>query len=66
MIARLVASASVSQGRVSPWLIGAVSPRASACCTSTSMTMPFSACIMIIAPLLAAVCMARRTWPSSL
>ena len=32
MIARWVASASVSHGRVSPWLIGSVSPRASACC----------------------------------
>ena len=30
------------------------------------MAMPFSAWIMIIAPLLAAVCMARRIWPSSL
>jgi hypothetical protein len=29
------------------------------------MAMPFSACIMIIADV-AAVCMARRIWPSSL
>ena len=48
------------------WYFGSVSPRASACCTSTSMAMPFSACIMIIAPHSAAVCMARRIWPSSL
>jgi hypothetical protein len=66
MIARWVASASVSQGRVAPWYFGSVSPRASACCTSTSMAMPFSACIMISEPFPAAVCMARTIWPSSL
>ena len=31
---------------------------------STSMAMPFSACIMIMAPLFGAVCMACRIWPS--
>ena len=34
--------------------------------TRTSMAMPFSACIMIIAPDSEAFCMARRIWPSSL
>ncbi len=29
------------------------------------MTLPFSACIMIIDPLLAAFCIARTIWPSS-
>ena len=65
MIARWVASSSVSHGRVSPWLIGSVSPRASAWATRTSMAMPFSACIMIIAPFSRAFCIARRIWPSS-
>ena len=65
MIARCVASSSVSHGRVSPWYFGAVSPRASACATRTSIAVPFSACIMIIEPLPAAVCIARRIWPSS-
>ena len=49
-----------------PWYFGSVSPRASACAASTSMAMPFSACIMITAPLSDAFCMARRIWPSSL
>ena len=48
MIARWVASSSVSHGRVVPWYFGSVSPRASAWATSTSMAMPFSACIMIM------------------
>ena len=64
-MARLVASPSSTDGRVRPWYFGSVSPRASACCTSTSMAMPFSACIMIMAPLSDARCMARRIWPSS-
>ena len=34
--------------------------------TSTSIAVPFSACIMIIAPLSRAFCIARRIWPSSL
>ena len=66
MIARWVASSSVSHGRVMPWYCGSVSPRASAWAMSTSMAMPFSACIMIVAPLVVgAVCMACRIWPSS-
>ena len=64
MIARWVASSSVSHGRVVPWYFGSVSPRASDWAMSTSMAMPFSACIMIVAPLLWAVCMACRIWPS--
>ena len=64
-IARCVASPSSSAGRVSEWYFGSVSPRAIAWATSTSMAMPFSACIMIIAPDSFAVCIARRIWPSS-
>jgi hypothetical protein len=48
-----------------PWWTGSVSPRESACAASTSIAMPFSACIMIMAPLFDAFCIARRTWPSS-
>ncbi|MEJ7719388.1 MAG: hypothetical protein WKF58_02605 [Ilumatobacteraceae bacterium] len=59
-IARCVASASSSAGRVNEWNFGSVSPRASAWATSTSMAMPFSACIMIIAPDSPAFCIARR------
>ena len=51
-------------GRVMPWKYGAVSPRASACCTRTSIAEPFSACIMISPPLPAAVCMACTICPS--
>ena len=65
-MARWVASPSSAEGRVYEWYFGSVSPRASAWATSTSMAMPFSACIMIVAPQSAAVCMARRIWPSSL
>ena len=64
-MARCVASPSSSAGRVKAWYFGSVSPRASAWATSTSMAMPFSACIMIIAPDSPAVCIARRIWPSS-
>ena len=49
-----------------PWCTGSVSPRSTACAASTSMAMPFSACIMIVAPLFDALCMARRIWASSL
>ena len=64
-IARCVASPSSSAGRVKEWYFGSVSPRARAWATSTSMAMPFSACIMIIAPDSPAFCIARRIWPSS-
>src|SRR6184192_3885113 len=42
-IARLVASPSVSGGRVSAWYFGSVFPSASACLTSTSIASPSSA-----------------------
>ena len=64
-MARLVASASSSTGRVKEWNFGSVSPRASAWAMSTSMAMPFSACIIIVAPDSPAFCIARRIWPSS-
>ncbi len=65
-MARFVASPSSRLGRLIEWYFGSVSPLARCCCTSTSMAMPFSACIMIMAPFSLAVCMARRIWPSSL
>ncbi len=64
-IARLVASPSSAAGRVKLWYRGSVSPRARACPTRTSMAIPFSACIMIIAPDSPAFCIARRICPSS-
>jgi len=63
-IARAVASPSSSGGLVRPCHPGSVCPLASACATSTSIAMPFSACIMIVAPLLAARCIACRISPS--
>ena len=65
-MARLVASPSRRGGLVMPWYTGSVWPLAAACSASTSMAMPFSACMLIRAPLLAAFCMALRIWPSSL
>jgi hypothetical protein len=64
VIAREVASPSSSGGRVSPWLTGSVCPAAIACATSWSMAMPFSACIITVAPERAACCMASRISPS--
>ena len=64
VMARWVASASSSGGRVSPCCTGVVFPAASARATSWSIAMPFSACIMISAPLSAARSMARRISPS--
>ena len=64
VIAREVASPSSSGGRVKPWFTGAVRPAASACATSWSMAMPFSACISTVAPERAACCMASRISPS--
>ncbi len=63
-MARWVASASSSGGRVSPCCTGSVFPSASALATSWSIAMPFSACIMITAPVSAALCIARRISPS--
>ena len=63
-IARLVASPSSTAGLVSPRCTGSVSPRASARATSSSIAMPFSACIMIIAPDSAALNMACVISPS--
>ena len=65
-IARLVASPSSAERRTMPWCTGSVSPRSTAWAASTSIAMPFSACIMIVAPLFEALCMARRIWASSL
>ena len=64
VMARLVASASSSGGRVRPCCTGSVFPAARACATSWSMAMPFSACIMITAPVPAARVMARTMSPS--
>ena len=64
VMARWVASASSSGGRVSPCCTGSVFPAASACATSWSIAMPFSACIMITAPVSAALVMARTISPS--
>ena len=44
---------------------GGLARARAACATRTSMAVPFSACIMIVEPLRAAVCIARRIWPSS-
>jgi hypothetical protein len=63
-IAREVASPSSSGGRVRPCCTGSVRPAASAWATSWSMAMPFSACIMTIAPDRAACCIASRISPS--
>ena len=59
-IARFVASPSSSAGRVSAWYFGSVSPRAMAWAMSTSMAMPFSACIIIMAPDSSAFCVGPR------
>ena len=64
VMARWVASASSSGGRVRPCWTGSVLPAASACATSWSIAMPFSACIMITAPVSAARVMARTISPS--
>ena len=64
VIAREVASPSSSGGRVSPCSTGSVRPLASACATSWSIAMPFSACIMTIPPMSRAFCIARRISPS--
>ena len=64
VIAREVASPSSSGGRVRPCCTGSVLPAASACATSWSIAMPFSACIMTIAPDRAACCIASRISPS--
>ena len=64
VMARDVASPSSSGGRVRPWYTGSVRPAASACATSWSMAMPFSACIITVAPERAACCMASRISPS--
>ena len=50
----LVASPSVSGGRVSAWYLGSVLPSASAFFTSTSIASPFSACTITRAPVSAA------------
>jgi hypothetical protein len=63
-IARDVASPSSSGGRVNPCCTGSVRPSDSACATSSSIAMPFSACIMIVAPVPDAFCIARRISPS--
>ena len=54
------ASPSISAGRVRPWKMGSVCPRARAAITMASMAMPFSACIMMRAPLPAARSIAWR------
>ena len=64
VIARLVASPSSSGGLVRPWYTGSVRPAAMACATSWSIAMPFSACIMIVAPVRDACCIASRISPS--
>ena len=64
VMARDVASPSSSGGRVRPWYTGSVWPAASACATSWSMAMPFSACMQMVAPSRAACCMASRISPS--
>ena len=65
VMARLVASASSSGGRVRPCCTRRRSgPAAMACATSSSMAMPFSACIMVSAPMRSACCMASRISPS--
>ena len=64
VMAREVASPSSSGGRVRPCSTGSVRPDAIACATSWSMAMPFSACIITVAPERAACCMASRISPS--
>ena len=63
--ARLVASASVSGGRVAACQRGSVLPSASACLTSTSIASPFSAWTMTSAPVRAATCIVRNSVSSS-
>ena len=62
---RCTASDSIDAGRVSRWWIGVVSPRATAWSRKASIAMPFSACIITVAPIDAATCMASRIWRSS-
>jgi dihydropyrimidinase len=64
-IARWVASASARAGRVSAWYFGAVLPSASARCTRTSITPPFSACMQIVPPFLPVRSSALKMLPSS-
>jgi hypothetical protein len=63
--ARLVASPSVSGGRVKAWYFGSVCPAASASFTSTSIASPFSACTITSAPVSAATCIVRKSVSSS-
>jgi hypothetical protein len=64
-MARCTASASASGGRVSAWYIGAVLPSASARAISTSITLPFSACMQMSAPFFAVCESALKMVPSS-
>ena len=63
---RFVASPSKTALRASPWPIGSVVPDSTVCSATTSMAIPFSACIMISPPLSAVRCIARKMAPSSL
>ena len=63
---RFVASPSKTALRARPWPIGSVVPAATVWAATTSMAIPFSACIMISPPFFAVCCIARKIAPSSL
>ena len=63
---RLVASPSKMGLRARPWPIGSVVPAATVWAATTSIAIPFSACIMISPPFFAVCCIARKIAPSSL
>ncbi len=65
MIARCVASSSICQARAMPWKYGSVLPSAYSCSASTSMTGPFSACIIVSMPVSRETCIAFRICASS-
>ncbi len=62
---RFVASPSMTGERLTPWKYGSVLPASAFCPATTSMAIPFSACIMISPPFFAVCCMARKMAPSS-
>ncbi len=65
MIARCVASSSICQARAMPWKYGSVLPSSISCAASTSMTGPFSACIIVSSPVSRETCIALSTCASS-
>ena len=64
-MARFVASASVSIGRVRACQIGSLFPSATASLTITSIASPFSACTITSPPVSFATCIVLKSVSSS-